>query len=284
MKKTITRIAIVALLSSGAFVLPALAGAPSSNNAGAQTYVWHLSGDVMPVPPYGSVDIPGSDTTSKLIVNRPNGKVLANMTGVMKGLSPNTEYTVFLSNAYTPYVFTGWNVAGPWVVSFEYEGNYYAHDMALTQNGSALGGNGGYPSGGPFSYEWTIATGTIIGTSIDFYADYTVGAIGTTMHVTGTILPDGSMSGTWSDNFGGTRTGTWSTTSGQAVKTNTGDTGWTGLLTPTVQPFTFMTDGEGSGSWHVNLKKLDISLPTSFSAWINASGGTLLISDSVSLE
>jgi len=42
------------------------------------------------------------------------------------------------------------------------------------------------------------------------------------MHVMGTIAPDGTMSGTWSDNYqAGTRTGTWTTTSGNAVAIST---------------------------------------------------------------
>ncbi|MBN1971797.1 MAG: hypothetical protein JW870_20730 [Candidatus Delongbacteria bacterium] len=75
---------------------------PEGNLAGAVEVPWNLSGDVMPVPPYGSIDIPGSDTASKLIVNQPNGSVKVTLTGVMSGLVPNTEYTVYLANAYVP--------------------------------------------------------------------------------------------------------------------------------------------------------------------------------------
>src|SRR3989344_4892099 len=136
------------------------AAKPAGNYAGAVTYDWNLSGAVMPVPPYGSLDIPGSDTASKLIVNQPNGKVLANMTGVMNGLNPNTEYTVYLSNVYTPYVFTGWNVAGSWNMGFSCttgcSGGPYVHDAVLTQSGSTIGGSGGYPVGGPYGYTWVI--------------------------------------------------------------------------------------------------------------------------------
>ena len=75
---------------------------PTGNLAGAKEVDWNLSGDVMPVPPYGSFDIEGSDIASKLIVNQPNGNVEVTVTGVMKGLDPNTTYTVILSNGYTP--------------------------------------------------------------------------------------------------------------------------------------------------------------------------------------
>ncbi len=284
----------ILLVSVFALTGGAYAAKPAGNYAGAVKYAWHLSGDVMPVPPYGSMDIPGSDTASKLIVNQPNGKVLANMTGVMNGLNPNTEYTVYLSKMYKPAVFTGWNVAGPWVVAFDYLGTPYAHDMSITQSGDTItGGSGGYPAGGTYGYTWVIDSGLITGSSatgatINMTAHYTASADAvtplTTMTMTGTIAANGTMSGTWSDNYaGGSRSGTWSTTSGQAIKNYTGSLGWTGLLTPTVQPFTFMTNGSGSGSWHINLRTENITLPTDFSAWINGSGATILISDSVHL-
>jgi hypothetical protein len=88
---------------------------PRGNLAVAEEVAWNLSGDVMPVPPdgtYGKVDIPGSDTASKLIINQPNGNVEVAVTGVMNSLTPKTTYTVCLSNGYTP---SGWNVSGSWV-------------------------------------------------------------------------------------------------------------------------------------------------------------------------
>ena len=84
MKKFLAIIASFVMLF--AFALPVLAVKPV--DTGAQTYAWHLSGDVMPVPPYGSIDIPGSDTASKLIVNQPNGNTEVAITGVMNGLLP----------------------------------------------------------------------------------------------------------------------------------------------------------------------------------------------------
>jgi len=271
------------ILSLLVLTTTALAAKPSSNYAGAQKYSWHLSGDVMPVPPYGSFDIPGSDTASKLIVNQPNGKVIANMTGVMNGLNPNTEYTVYLSKVYTPYNFTGWDVTGPWTISFDYLGNPYIHNLTLNQSSSTIGGSG---SSAP--YTWVIDAGTISGQTVTLTAHYTATADAVTpltvMNMTGTIAPDGTMSGTWSDNYqGGSRNGTWTTTTGQAVKNYTGTAGWPGLLTPTVTPFTFRTNSVGSGTWHVNLTGQDITLPTDFSAWINSSGGTILISDVIPL-
>lgn len=287
-KKHVLNLVVVgSALTFLAFGATALAAKPAGNHAGAQTYGWHLSSAVMPVPPYGLQDIPGSDSASKLIVNEPQGAVLATLTGVMGGLAPNTQYTVYLSKPYTPYVDTGWDVSGNWQVAFDYLGTPYTHDMTLAQvmSTGAVSGSGGYPAGGPYAYAWSITAGSVSGNAIDLTADYTLGAVGTTMHMHGTIAADGSMSGTWDDNYlGGTRTGTWSTASGSAAKTHTGDAGWPGLLTVAVQPFTFTTDASGSGSWHLNLRSADVSLPAGFSVWVNNAGGTLLISDSATLQ
>jgi hypothetical protein len=255
--------------------------------AGAVKVPWNLSANVMPVPPdglYGTQDIQGSDTASKLIVNQPMGTTQVAITGAMNGLAPNTTYTVYLSNGYTPYHDTGWNVKGNWILSFEYQGGHYAHGATFNQTNDTIDGvNGGYPAGGPFSYTWDIMNGSISANAINYTAVFTGSpdATGTIWHVTGTIDADGSMSGTWDDNYmGGNRTGTWASTSGAAVKTHTGDSGWTGLFTSTIQPFTFVTDTYGAGSWHVNLR--DADLPGTgvlyMSVWIN-NGGTLLISD-----
>jgi len=61
---------------------------------------------------------------------------------------------------------------------------------------------------------------------MSFSADYTTSTDAvnpqTTMAASGTIATDGSMSGTWSDNYqGGARSGTWATTSGNAVALGT---------------------------------------------------------------
>ncbi|MDP1815187.1 MAG: hypothetical protein Q8K92_12125 [Leadbetterella sp.] len=273
MKKTILSavVAVSLLVATG----NAFAAKPAENNAGAQKYAWHLSGDVMPVPPYGLSDIPGSDTASKLIVNQPNGKVKAMVTGVMNGLHPDTTYTVYLSNPYTAYVPA--DLTGSYKVMYAVNGggpNPELYDMTLTGSG----GHGGYPSPGPsYGYEWDVSNIVITGNTFSFTCTYTVGAVGTIMHMSGTIATNGSLSGSWDDNYGGGRTGTWYTESGQA-KPASGSTGWPSLLTG-VSTFTFTTDSEGAGSWHYNFK----NAVDAFSVWINGAGGTILISDSVSL-
>jgi hypothetical protein len=115
-----------------------------------------------------------------------------------------------------------WNASGAYVVSFDLGGSHL-HDMTLVQDGLGnLTGGGAYPAGGPNVYEWVIDSGTVSGNDINFTAHYTVGADAiaplTTMVVTGTVAPGGTMSGTWSDNYqGGVRNGTWHTTSGTAA-------------------------------------------------------------------
>lgn len=129
MKKiNIRRFLLVSLLALtvsvlvSAVIMPSIAFAakPAGNLAGAQKVDWNLSAAVMPVPPYGSRDIPGSDTASKLIVNQPNGAIEVTITGAMNGLNPNTTYTVYLSNGYTPYVDTGWPGLLPGVSEFTF--------------------------------------------------------------------------------------------------------------------------------------------------------------------
>jgi len=251
------------------------AAKPASNLAGAQKVPWHLSAAVMPVPPYGSLDIQGSDTASKLIVNQPNGKVEATITGAMNGLHPDTTYTVYLSNGYTKYTpLDTIDVRGTykWLVL-----GTYAHDMVITTQkpDGIFFGTGGYPAG---SFPYTAAgqtpeniTGKVVGNEITFTTTYS-GSYnpGYSATVSGTIAADGIMSGNspWE----------WYTTDGHATLAS-GSTGWPGLFISTVQPFTFTTDDSGSGSWHVNLRANDLGTGTKLlSVWINGAGATVLIS------
>jgi hypothetical protein len=115
-----------------------------------------------------------------------------------------------------------WNVAGTYVVAFNYLGNDYGHDVTLAQsNTGAVTGNGGSPVGAN-TYTWVVTSGSVSGNTVDLYANYTATADAvtplTTMHMAGTVALDGTMAGTWSDNYqGGAREGTWRTTSGVAA-------------------------------------------------------------------
>ena len=252
---------------------------PTNNLAGAEKVPWNLSGAVMPVPPYGSygtIDIPGSDTASKLIVNQPNGNVEVAVTGAMKGLNPNTTYMVYLSKGYTKY--TPISILGTyeWLVLDTYE-----HDMIIdTQNpDGTFSGTGGYPAGSsPYDQSGQTPetiTGQVMGNTINitftttYLGPYNPGYTAT---VVGTIAGDGTMSGTipWE----------WHTTEG-FVTLESGSTGWPGLFTSTVPAFTFTTDEFGAGSWHINLRDSDFPGPGTYtlSVWINEGGKTILISD-----
>ncbi len=149
----------------------------------------------------------------------------------------------------TPFAFSvsvqaaGWDVTGDYVFDIEYLGSTYTHDVSLVQDESGdLTGNGGSPAGANV-YTWEITSGTVTGTAIDFMADYTATADAvtppTTMHVVGVIAEDGSMSGTWSDNYnGGERAGTWETSSGEAVFAEDGNV--------TTNPATNITAGDAT--------------------------------------
>lgn len=128
-----------------------------------------------------------------------------------------------LSLLLTPLAFavpaqavgTTWDVTGSYVVSFD----GFNHDMILAQNNLGdVTGSGGYLAGNPYTYAWTITSGTVVGDAINLTIDYTLGAPGTTMQMAGTIAPNGTMSGVWNDNYnGGARVGTWTTVSGVAL-------------------------------------------------------------------
>lgn len=273
-----------AVLAMLAFcVSPVLAVKPAGNLASVQTVPWHLSAAVMPVPPYGSPDIPGSDVASKLLVNQPNGAVETTITGVMKGLNPNTDYIVYLSKSYIPYVNTGWSITGTWV--FNVQGGY-THTYEIAQIGNSFTGTGGYPAGTGPSYSiyekvsGTIdpMTGEVTITAVYYSDSERITQTGYTYSAELMIAADGSMAGEFVVSQVGL---TIVSTSGAAVKTHTGSTGWSGLFTSTVQPFTFTADASGSGSWHLNLRDSDFAFSGEFplSVWINEAGRTMLISD-----
>jgi len=123
------------------------------------------------------------------------------------------------ANAAAPA--SNWNVTGSYVVDMAYQGSSNPHDMHLVEdNAGNLTGTGGSPAGAN-TYTWAIDSGTVSGDSVNFSAHYTATADAvtplTTLVVAGTVAPDGTLSGTWSDNYQGTaRSGSLSTTSGHA--------------------------------------------------------------------
>jgi hypothetical protein len=269
MKKIRLIVIVVALLL---ITIPAMAVKPSGNLASASKIPWHLSGAVMPVAPngeYGTIDIPGSDIVSKLIVSQPNGNTEVTITGVMNGLNPSTTYTVDLSNGYTPY--TPISVLGTWKwVAM----GIYTHDLIIDKQNpdGSFSGYGGLWAGEIPYYASHIINGEIVGNQVTLRFTVTCGDYVYLETLHGTINPDGSMSGNspWS----------WQSYEGGAIPAS-GSTTWPGLFTSTVPEFTFITDASGSGSWHINLRDSDFSGTGTFplSIWINGDDKTLLISD-----
>lgn len=114
-----------------------------------------------------------------------------------------------------------WDVTGVTSLDFEYQGSHYVHEATLTQSGQAITGvGGGYPvAGPPYSYFWHVTSGSVNGSAFTLNFEYDGGpdADGAVTHLSGTIAPNGTISGTWSDNYlGGNRTGTF-TASGATV-------------------------------------------------------------------
>ncbi len=112
-----------------------------------------------------------------------------------------------------------WNVTGNYEITFMLTGDLtpYVHHASLTQTGSNVTGSGGYPATGGDTYHWNITSGNVSGDTINLTVAYDLGAPGTVMHMTGNIASNGTVTGTWDDNFGGPRTGTWTITKGVSV-------------------------------------------------------------------
>ncbi|MFZ2149627.1 MAG: hypothetical protein WAV15_00490 [Minisyncoccia bacterium] len=114
---------------------------------------------------------------------------------------------------------TTWDVSGAGDLIMSFEGSDYTHNVNLTQSGAgAIDGTG--TSG---AYAWDITSGSIEDNDLTFDANYTATADAVTpqtvLHVEATIAPDGSLSGTWSDNYqGGARSGEVSAAAGFATE------------------------------------------------------------------
>lgn len=180
-------------------------------------------------------------------------------------------------------VSINWNVTGNYVFSFNYQGNEYAHNVSLTQNEMGqVSGNGEH-----IPYTWTITNGKVVGNNINLIANYTATSDAvepqTVMNITGNIASDGSMSGTWTDNYqGGERAGTWMTTSGNAneievaptsvkvtiIKYINGEEANTTNTNSTSFPMTatWSTTNIGSGTGNYNLSVTGFNNPNPYRA------------------
>lgn len=133
-------------------------------------------------------------------------------------------------------------LVGDWVLSFNYSGKEYVHDMNVaSQEEGELNGTGGYPSGSGYTHIWIVA-GELDGDEVDFHIEYLTGNPGYTVDATGILNEDGSMSGTWSSNAG--QSGTWASTSG-AISTCEYN-----VFTKMVTPSTNRGDYQVGGVWY----------------------------------
>jgi hypothetical protein len=154
-----------------------------------------------------------------------------------------------------------WDVTGTRTIDFVLGGTY-THDAVLVQVGDIVTGSGGYPTGGPFTYAWTITSGVVSGDGITLTVEYTLGAVGTTMHMSGTIALNGSISGAWDDNLnGGYREGTWTMPAGTAkiLDIDTDDDGVTNDrdVCPGTDVDSPWLEGIGQNRWQV-MKEGDV--------------------------
>ena len=144
-------------------------------------------------------------------------------------------------NAITP----AWNMNGVYTLDFEYSGTHYVHDATVTgqDNGDNFAIAGGYAAGAAsYDYAWNGA-GSLTGTALTMSVNYTIGAPGTHMNMSGTVASDGTLSGTWTDNYGGARSGTWTSASGAASPATVV------VVTPTnAHGWAFFDDNEHGGS------------------------------------
>jgi hypothetical protein len=157
------------------------------------------------------------------------------------GLAALALVTGFFAFNTASAVDPAWDLTGNYTVDFEYLGSNYPHEITLAQDSSGnLTGSG---TSGAGTYAYTIDSGTVSGSDFNFSATYTADAtaVGTVMTVTGSVAGDGSLNGTWTDNYqGGSRSGSFASTSGTAVEIDTTP------LTFTVVPAVYDPDGLGT--------------------------------------
>lgn len=115
------------------------------------------------------------------------------------------------NHATGTYEGSSWDLNGEYTINVEYLGIDYSEKLILSQSGTTITGtslallNGTSP--------WTIDEGLVSGNDVTFSGYFNSNP---SMRVTfvGTISSSGLMSGTWSDEAPGTRTGTWESTLG----------------------------------------------------------------------
>jgi hypothetical protein len=115
-----------------------------------------------------------------------------------------------------------WNVTGTYTINVNYLGVDYPETLILTQIGSSITGVSldtipptGIPTDSSIagSSYFRVTGGYVTGDNVVIECTYSLSSLITTL--SGSIASDGNMRGPWADNSPtGSRTGTWSTTTG----------------------------------------------------------------------
>lgn len=218
-------------------------------------------------------------TSSKLIVNQPNGETQVTITGELNGLVPSATYDVYLSNPWYYGLPTDWTL----IAYYSTGGAGISHSVVISSESidystGIVSFSGTYDVGTP-----NTLTGTITGTELTMNFVLSAGHV---VYINGTIGSGGMMTGSWLVTNEGSAAysfGTWTTPS------PTAGTSWQGYFTSAIPYFTFTTDSTGAGSWHINLNDSIFSSGTatySMSVWINgppSPAGTIIISPNFSV-
>ncbi len=110
--------------------------------------------------------------------------------------------------------YDSYNIAGTQVFDYEWNGGHYPNDVVLNQSGSNITGTIGWPSAAdPYLVIGTVV-GTVTDNTVTLTVDYNDRPYDRSM--TGTISPDGSITGTWVDANISADHGSWSTTTGSS--------------------------------------------------------------------
>jgi hypothetical protein len=117
------------------------------------------------------------------------------------------------------------NVGAVNSINFKVDGDpangTYVHNVALTQNLQSVTGTGSYATGLDYANTSHVTSGSVVGNKLDLTWVYDTGQAGIpglTYHMIGTIASNGSISGTWSDNYlGSPRTGTFTASGATSI-------------------------------------------------------------------
>ncbi len=167
-----------------------------------------------------------------------------------------------------------WNLNGAYTFNFELNGSFYLHDATISgqDNSGNFTISGGYPAGSSTYLDAWKGTGSVSGNTVTIGVNYTAGALGTHMEMTGTIDSTGTISGNWSDNYNGTRNGTWTTVKSSAKQisqilvTPSNPQGWTTNDTQSGGTVNIIPDNSAPGMPHYGALSLVTDSKTSAKA------------------